>query len=72
MSMKMHITKCHKMSQKVLHNLKGLRIKNQNIIIIGNLNINSNCNKFDLKTIIPGNIDILVVIETKLHLSRHL
>ena len=38
----------------------------KNRIIIGNLNINSISSKFDeLITIIPGNIDILVLTETK-------
>ena len=42
-------------------------MKNHNRIIIGNLNINSINNNFDaLKTIITGNIDIFVIIETKL------
>ena len=44
-----------------------MKIKNHDKIIIGNLNINSICNKFDsLKSIIPNNIDILVITETKL------
>ena len=44
-----------------------LRIKNANGLIIGNLNINLICNKFDqLKTMIEGKVDILVFIETKL------
>ena len=51
----------------VLAILKDLRVKNHNSIIVGNLNINSIPNKFDaLKTIIPGNIDIFVITETKL------
>ena len=50
--------------------LKDLRLKSQNRVIIRNLNINSIPNKFDaLKTIIPGNIDILVITETKLDAS---
>ena len=50
-----------------MHILKNLIIKNHNKIIIGNHNINSIRNKIDaLKTIIPGNIDILVITETKL------
>ena len=36
-------------------------------MIIGNLNINSLANKFEqLKILIQGNVDILVVTETKL------
>ena len=47
--------------------LKCIRIKNINRLIIGNLNINSISGKFEqLKTVICGNIDILVVVETKL------
>ena len=50
--------------------LKDLKIKNHNRIIVANLNINSIRNKFDaLKTIIPGNIDIFVITETKLDAS---
>ena len=46
---------------------KDLMVKNHNRIIIGNLNINSINNKFDaLKTIITGNIDIFLIIESKL------
>ena len=51
----------------VLSILKGLRVKNHNRIIIGNHNINSINNKFDAsENIITGNIDIFVIIETKL------
>ena len=47
--------------------MKDLRVKNYNKVIIGNLNINSICNKFEqLKIFIQGNIDILIVTETKL------
>ena len=54
----------------ICHILRDLRVKNHNKIIISNLNINSISNKFDaLKTIIPGNIDIFVVTETKLDAS---
>ena len=45
--------------------LKDLRVKNTNRIVIGSLDIIPN--KFDaLKLIIPGNIDIFVLTETKL------
>ena len=51
----------------VLSILKNLTVKNHNRIIIGNLNKNSINNKLDaLKTIITGNIDIFLIIETKL------
>ena len=50
--------------------LKYIRIRNYNKIIIGSLNINSIANKFDqLKIIIQGNIEILIVTETKLDTS---
>ena len=52
---------------KAFQILKDLRIRNYNKIIIGNLNINSIANKFDqLKLLIQGKFDILVIIETKL------
>ena len=47
--------------------LKSIRIKNLNKIIIGHLNINSLRNKFDfLVTQVKGSIDILMISETKL------
>ena len=47
--------------------LSDLRIKNVNRLIIGNLNINSLANKFEqLKLMIQGKVDILVITETKL------
>ena len=53
-------------AQDVTNILKDIRIKNVNRLIIGNLNINSIPNKFDqLKAVIPGYIDILVLVETK-------
>ena len=46
--------------------LQNLKLKKNYRLIIGNLNINSICNKFDsLKSIIQGKIDILVITETK-------
>ena len=46
--------------------LKNLKLKNNHRLVIGNLNINSTSNKFDnLKLIIQGKIDILVITETK-------
>ena len=57
-------------SENVLSTLNDLKIRNYNRIIIGNLNINSISPKFDqLKIIAQGNIDILVVTETKLDAS---
>ena len=46
--------------------LKSIRIKNLNKIVIGHLNINSLRNKFDfLVTQVKGSIDILMISETK-------
>ena len=46
--------------------LENLKLKNNHRLVIGNLNINSTSNKFDnLKLIIQGKIDILVITETK-------
>ena len=53
-----------------LNTLKRIRISNVNRIIIGQLNINSIRNKFDdLKFIVTGNFDILVITESKLDRS---
>ena len=47
--------------------LKDLRINNINRLIIEQLNINSLKNKFEqLSTMISGNIDVLMISETKL------
>ena len=52
------------------HFLRDLKLKNTNRIAIGCLNINSIPNKFDaLEIIIPGNIDMFVLTETKLDVS---
>ena len=48
--------------------LQDLKISNANIIICAQLNINSMRNKYDqLKSMITGNIDILIITETKLN-----
>ena len=53
-----------------LNTLKRIRISNVNRIIIGQLNINSIRNKFDdMKFIVTGNFDILVITESKLDRS---
>ena len=50
--------------------LENLKLKNNHRLVIGNLNINSTSNKFDnLKLIIQGKIDILVITETKTDLT---
>ena len=47
--------------------LKSLRIRNLNKIVVGHLNINSIRNKFNfLAHHVKGNIDILMISETKL------
>ena len=47
--------------------LRNLKVKNFNRLVIGHLNINSLRNKFEfLQKLIQGNIDILVLTETKL------
>ena len=47
--------------------LRSYRVKNVGKLIFATLNINSIRNKFDeLKSLIIGNIDVLVVTETKL------
>ena len=46
--------------------LENSKLKNNHRMVIGNLNINSISNKVDnLKLIIQGKIDILVITETK-------
>ena len=56
--------------QSVRHNineLKNIRSKNVNNIIIAQININSTKNKFELLShFVSGNIDILIITETKL------
>ena len=50
-----------------MHLLNKLRISNANRLIIGQLNINSLRNKIDdLKALISGKLDILVITESKL------
>ena len=47
--------------------LDKIRIKNFDRLIIGNLNINSLSSKFDqLRLLIQGKVDILIITETKL------
>ena len=50
--------------------LKNIKLKNITQLVIGHININSLRNKFDLlKMQIKGNIDILVITESKLNRS---
>ena len=54
-------------SPNLLFEIKKLRIRNSNKIIIGNLNTNSLPNKFEQsKDIVMQHIDVLVLTETKL------
>ena len=54
-------------SPNLVLEIKKLKIRNPNKIIIGNLNINLLPNKFEkLKDIVMQHIDILVLTETKL------
>ena len=47
--------------------IKNLRFRNVNKVIIGNLNINSLPNKFDqLREIVLKYVDVLVITENKL------
>ena len=53
--------------QEVSQVLKQRRISNINRVIIGHLNVNLFATKLDdIKTIIPGNVDIIVFCETKI------
>ena len=53
-----------------LNTLKKIRVSNLNRVIIGHLNINSLRNKYEaLKSVINGNIDTLVITETKIDQS---
>ena len=48
--------------------LKNIKLANANKIVIGHLNINSIRNKFDsFKYLIDGNMDIILLSETKLN-----
>ena len=50
--------------------LRSLKMKYVDNIVIASLNVNSICNKFDqLSSVIRGNVDLLVVNETKLDSS---
>ena len=63
-----HISKLTETPDDVIFkSLKDVRIKNLNRIILAHLNINSVRNKFDLLVDqIKGNVDVLVISETKL------
>ena len=56
--------------QEVSQVLESIRVKNVNRVIIGHLNVNFIAPKLDaIKLIVPGNIDIMVLCETKLDAS---
>ena len=64
-----HKTNDRKQSETLdpFKHLKNIRVSNVNRLIIGQLNINSIRNKFEaIKGIIKGNLDILVITESKL------
>ena len=47
--------------------LKNIRVNNLHKVIVTHLNVNSFSNKFDaIKTVIPGNVDVMIFSETKL------
>ena len=53
--------------------IRELRVKNINKVIIVQLNINSLRNKFEfLLEIVNDNVDILLIVETKLDISYHM
>ena len=58
-----------KSSQDIAGKLKQIRIKNLHRVIIGQLNINSLRNKFDLLKNTTGYFDIFLVSETKIDKS---
>ena len=60
------ITKNSENSDNVYTILKNVRIKHPKKITIATLNINSLGNKFEQLKTIMGNIDIIILIETKL------
>ena len=47
--------------------LNKIRSRNMNNVVIGLLHVNSFRNKYDgIRSIIPGNIDVMIIVETKL------
>ena len=58
----------HPKSENVFDILRKIRNKNVNKVVFATLNVNSLPNKFDqVKTFIQGNIDILIITESKLN-----
>ena len=57
----------HGDEEKSLDVLKNIKVKNWDRVVIGCLNINSIRNKFDrLRDIVKGNLDVIIIIETKI------
>ena len=57
--------------QDVSEVLKNIRIKNLNSVVVAHLNVNSFSKKYDaIKTVIPGNVDVMIFSETKLDESH--
>ena len=52
--------------------IRELRVKNINKVIIAQLNINSPRNKFEFLLEIVNDVDILLIVETKLDISYHM
>ena len=60
----------HDASLDTLPEIKNLKLRNVNNIIVENININSPPNKFEqLKELVMKHIDVLVITETKLNNS---
>ena len=58
------------MSHNSIEELKNIRLRNLNNVIVAQLNINSIRNKFQfLSYYVCGNIDILLITETKLDIT---
>ena len=65
-----NVKDCDKNSSDPKLVLENLKFKYDNRLVIGNLNINSMFNKFhNLKLIIQGKVDKLVITETKTDLT---
>ena len=57
----------HAIEDDISDKLNKIRCMNLNNVIIGLQNVNSMNSKFDdIKCIIPGNIDVMIFVETKL------
>ena len=58
-------------NRECMDTLKSIRLSNLHNVVIGHLNVNSFSEKFDsIKTMLPGNIDIMIFSETKIDESH--